>query len=132
MNQPKCRKDILNTVQDNFWNYSTVTKILIIIGIVSSVATFGIYIEKYICPTILYIYSGDIFGWEIVWRLGLAYILYEVWRGLNLIFVSLGGAAICMEEKWDNMDFAKAWMNMDKYEKYFNNNSSDENSDFEK
>lgn len=132
MNQPKCRKDILNTVQNNFWNYSTATKIIIIIGLVSSAATLGIYIGKYICPTIINISSGDIFGWELVWRLGLAYILYEVWRGVNLIFVSLGGAAICMEEKWDNMDFAKAWLNMNKYEKYFNNNSSDENSDFEK
>ena len=39
---------------------------------------------------------------------------------INLIFVSIGGSAMCREEDWEVKDFSSAWMNM--YE-YVNNNN---------
>ncbi len=130
--KPKNRKDILDICQNNFFGYSIFTKILIIISLILSAISLGIYICEYIYPTLCGIISGEIVGWYIVWRICLAYIFYELLCGINLLFVSLGGAAMCMEENWDTLMFSKAWMNMYKYEKYFNDNSTDDNSDFEK
>jgi hypothetical protein len=35
---------------------------------------------------------------------------------LNYIFVSIGGSALCREENWDTLDFAKAWVDIYEYE----------------
>jgi hypothetical protein len=118
--KPKSRKDILNICWSNFSNYSTISKLLIIISVILSAATIAFYICRYIYPTIQGIVCGDIAGWDIVWRCCLVYLLHYVVQFINLIFVSIGGSAVCREENWDVKDFSIAWMDM--YE-YMNNNN---------
>ena len=118
--EPKNRKEILDTCQNNFWNYSMLSKIMIIISIVLSAAAVVYYIGGYIIPTIQGITHGDIAGWNIVWKVFLGFILYYVLYFVNIICVSIGGSAVCREENWDTIEFSKAWMNIYKYEKYLN------------
>ena len=118
--KPKSRKDILNICWSNFSNYSTISKLLIITSVILSAATIAFYICRYIYPTIQGIVCGDIAGWDIVWRCCLVYLLHYVVMFINLIFVSIGGSAMCREENWDVKDFSIAWTNM--YE-YVNNNN---------
>lgn len=118
--KPKNRKEILDTCQNNFWNYSMLSKIMIIISIVLSAAAAAYYIGGYIIPTIQGIIHCDIVGWNIVWKVLLGFILYYVLKFVNLICVSIGGSVVCREENWDTFEFSKAWMNIYKYEKYLN------------
>jgi hypothetical protein len=118
--KPKSRKDILNICWSNFSNYSTISKLLIITSVILSAATIAFYICRYIYPTIQGIVCGDIVGWDIVWKCCLVYLLHYVVMFINLIFVSIGGSAMCREENWDVKDFSIAWTNM--YE-YVNNNN---------
>ena len=118
--KPKSRKDILNICWSNFSNYSTISKLFIITSVILSAATIAFYICRYIYPTIQGIVCGDIAGWDIVWRCCLVYLLHYVVQFINLIFVSIGGSAVCREENWDVKDFSIAWTNM--YE-YVNNNN---------
>ena len=118
--KPKSRKDILNICWSNFSNYSTISKLLIITSVILSAATIAFYICRYIYPTIQGIVCGDIIGWDIVWRCCLVYLLHYVVLFINLIFVSIGGSAMCKEEDWEVKDFSIAWTNM--YE-YVNNNN---------
>ena len=118
--KPKNRKEILDTCQNNFWNYSMLSKIMIIISIVLSAAAVVYYIGGYIIPTIQGITNCDIAGWNIVWKIFLGFILYYVLYFVNIICVSIGGSAVCREENWDTIEFSKAWMNIYKYEKYLN------------
>jgi hypothetical protein len=118
--KPKSRKDILNICWSNFSNYSTISKLLIITSVILSAATIAFYICRYIYPTIQGIVCGDIAGWDIVWRCCLVYLLHYVVLFINLIFVSIGGSAMCREENWEVKDFSIAWTNM--YE-YVNNNN---------
>ena len=118
--KPKSRKDILNICWSNFSNYSTISKLLIITSVILSAATIAFYICRYIYPTIQGIVCGDIAGWDIVWKCCLVYLLHYVVQFINLIFVSIGGSAMCREEDWEVKDFSIAWMNM--YE-YVNNNN---------
>lgn len=126
---PKSRKEILDICQSNFSNYSTLSKALIIFSIILSAAVFALYICWYIVPTAQGIISGEIVGWNIIWRICLAVILYFASNFTNIICISIGGATICNEENWDQIDFAKAWANMYEYEKYLNDaESNSENS----
>ena len=118
--KPKSRKDILNICWSNFSNYSTISKLFIITSVILSAATIAFYICRYIYPTIQGIVCGDIAGWDIVWRCCLVYLLHYVVMFINLIFVSIGGSAMCREENWEVKDFSIAWTNM--YE-YVNNNN---------
>lgn len=118
--KPKSRKDILNICWSNFSNYSTISKLLIITSVILSASTIAFYICRYIYPTIQGIVCGDIAGWDIVWRCCLVYLLHYVVQFINLIFVSIGGSAVCREENWDVKDFSIAWMDMYEYMK--NNN----------
>lgn len=128
--KPKSRQDILDTCQNNFYNYSTLSKFLIIISVLLSAATFATYICTYISPTLIEIVNGNIVGWTIVWRVSLAFFLYYVWKMVNIFFIAIGGYAICNEEGWSHMDFSIAWTDMYEYEKYFNNDEmNDENFD---
>lgn len=113
--KPKSRKDILNICWSNFSNYSTISKLLIITSVVLSAATIAFYICRYIYPTIQGIVCGDIIGWDILWRCCLVYLLHYVVDFINLIFVSIGGSAICREENWEVKDFSIAWMDMYEY-----------------
>ena len=118
--KPKSRKDILNICWSNFSNYSTISKLLIITSVILSASTIAFYICRYIYPTMQGIVCGDIAGWDIVWKCCLVYLLHYVVQFINLIFVSIGGSAVCREENWDVKDFSIAWMDM--YE-YINNNN---------
>lgn len=125
--KPKSRKEILDICQNNFWNYSTLSKILIIISILLSAAATVYYIGGYILPTIQGIINNEIVGLEIIWKICLGYILYYVLQFVNLFFISIGGSAVCREENWESIDFAKAWVNIYKYENYINDDKkSDE------
>lgn len=127
--KPKSRKEILDICQNNFWNYSTLSKIMIIIGLVLSAAAFVYYICGYVIPTIQGIMNGNIIGWNILWKVFVGYILYYVLKLADLIFVSIGGSAICREEGWDSLDFAKAWVDIYMYEKYIGDIFNDEKSE---
>lgn len=118
--KPKSRKDILNICWSNFSNYSTISKLLIITSVILSAATIAFYICRYIYPTLQGIVCGDIAGWDILWRCCIVYLLHYVVQFINLIFVSIGGSAVCREENWDVKDFSIAWMDMYEYMK--NNN----------
>lgn len=122
---PKSRKEILNICQSNFSNYSTLSKVFIIFSLILSAAVFASYICWYIVPTAQGIISGEIVGWNIIWRVCLAVILYFVSNFANIFCISIGGAAICSEENWDHLDFAKAWVDMYEYEQYLNNGETD-------
>lgn len=124
--KPKSKKEILDTCQNNFFNYSTLSKIMIIISIVLSAAVLMLFVCGYIIPTAHDIIYGNIVGWNIVWRICLGFILYYVWKFANMISISIGGSAMCTEEKWEHLDFAKAWVNIYKYDKYL---KDEENSD---
>ena len=128
---PKSRKEILDICQNNFLNYSTLSKIMIFISVLLSAATLALYICMYVAPTLRDIVNGDIVGWQIVWRVCLGFILYYVWKLSNLICVSIGGSAMCREENWDTLDFAKAWVDLYEYEKYINSDDIDDEN-FEK
>jgi hypothetical protein len=110
--KPKNKEDILYTCQSNFNNYSILSKIFIAFGVLLSIASSALYIVKYIIPTGYDIISGEITGWDIVWKICLAIILYYAVKFVNLISVSIGGSAMCREEDWETIDFAKAWLNM--------------------
>ena len=72
------------------------------------------------------IVNGEIGGFEILWKILFGYILYLILQFANIIFISIGGSAMCTEEKWEHLDFAKAWVNIYKYDKYL---KDEENSD---
>lgn len=124
--KPKSKKEILDICQNNFSNYSTLSKIMIIISIVLSAAVLMLFVCGYIIPTAQDIIYGNIVGWNIVWRICLGFILYYVWKFANLISISISGSAMCAEEKWEHLDFAKAWVNIYKFDKYLKDK---ENSD---
>ena len=119
--KPKSRKEILDTCQNNFWNYTTFSKVMIIIIIVLSAAAVAYYICGYVLPTIQGIINNEISGFEILWKILFGYILYLILQFANIIFISIGGSAVCREENWETIDFAKAWTNIYKYEKFLNN-----------
>ena len=134
--KPKSRKEILDVCQSNFLNYSTLTKVAIIIAVVLSAGTLALYLCGYIFPTIQGVIYGEIFGWDLVWKVFLAFLYYAGLHFVNLFCVSLGGATMCREENWDINDFSMAWMNMYKYMSYIETeeeedleNLDDENSE---
>ena len=131
--KPKSRKEILDVCQSNFLNYSTLTKVAIIIAVVLSAGALSVYLCGYILPTIQGVIYGEIVGWDLAWRVCLAFLYYAGLHFVNLFCVSLGGATICREENWDINDFSMAWMNMYKYKKYIDTddleNLNDENSE---
>ena len=131
--KPKSRKEILDVCQSNFFNYSTLTKVMIAISVLLSAGSIAFYLCGYILPAIQGVVYGEIVGWEIVWEVCLAFVLYYILQFANLIFVSIGGSAMCREEKWDTLDFAKAWVDFYEYEKYIDTEDledlNDENSD---
>jgi hypothetical protein len=116
--KPKSRKEILDVCQSNFLNYSTLTKVAIIIAVVLSAGALSVYLCGYILPTIQGVIYGEIVGWDLVWRVCLAFLYYAGLHFVNLFCVSLGGATMCREENWDINDFSIAWMNMYKYVSY--------------
>lgn len=109
--KPKNRKEILEICQEHFWYYSILTKFLISISVVLSAATLALYLWYCVLPISSGIIFGTIVGWDILWKLFIIFIFYEVFCAVNLIFVSIGGVAMCNEEKWETEDFAIAWMN---------------------
>lgn len=128
--KPKSRRDILNVCNDNFSNYSTFSKGFIIFSLILSAAVFATYICGYIVPTLYDIIYGEIVGWNIIWRICLGVILYFVFNFANIFCISIGGAAICREENWDHLDFAKAWVDMYEYENCLEDEeTNDENSE---
>ena len=128
--KPKSRKEILDICQQNFWKYSTLTKVAIIIAVVLSAGALSVYLCGYILPTIQGIVYGDIVGWDIVWKVCLAFLYYGGLHFVNLFCVSLGGATMCREENWDINDFSMAWMNMYEYVNYIESEDlDDEKSD---
>lgn len=129
--KPKSRKEILDVCQSNFSNYSTLTKILISISVVLSAALVALYLCGYILPTIRGIVYGEIVGWSIVWRVCLGFIYYALVYFANLLFVSVGGTTMCVEENWDVMDFAMAWMNMYEYMSYIETEEEEELEDLD-
>lgn len=116
--KPKSRKEILDTCQNNFWNYTTLSKIMITISVVLSAALMAYYLVGFVIPTIQGIINNEIVGWNVMWQICLCYILYYVQRFINIIFICIGGSAVCREENWDTLDFAKAWVDIYKYEDY--------------
>ena len=126
--KPKSRKEILDICQSNFFSYSTLTKVLIIVCVLLSAGALSVYLCGYILPTIRGVIYGDIVGWDIVWKVCIGYILYHVLKFVNLIFVCIGGAAMCREENWETLDFSKAWLNMYKYEKYIDDITDNKNT----
>lgn len=122
--KPKSRKEILDTCQNNFWNYTTLSKVMIVISVVLSAAAVAYYIVGYVMPTILNIVNGEIGRFEILWKILFGYILYLILQFANIIFISIGGSAVCREENWETIDFAKAWTNIYKYENFSNNNEN--------
>ena len=131
--KPKSRKEILDVCQSNFFNYSTLTKVMIAISVLLSAGSIAFYFCGCILPAIQGVVYGEIVGWEIVWEVCLAFVLYYILQFANLIFVSIGGSAMCREEEWDTIDFAKAWVDFYEYEKYIDTEDledlNDENSD---
>ncbi len=127
---PKSRKEILDICMSDFFNYSTLSKGCIIFSLILSATVFALYICGYVVPTLQDIISGEIVGWNVIWNIFLAVILYFVSNFVNLICISIGGAAICSEENWDHMDFAKAWVDMYEYDEYLKDEeTNDENSE---
>ena len=116
--KPKSRKEILDICQQNFWKYSPLNKTLIVISVVLSAAAVALYLCGSVLPTIQDIVYGAISGWELAGRIGMLVVYYAVLHFANLLFVSIGGSAMCRDEGWDTMDFAMAWMNMYKYEEF--------------
>ena len=129
--KPKSRKEILDVCQSNFLNYSTLTKVAIIIAVVLSAGSLALYLCGYILPTIQGIVYGDIVGWDLVWRVCLAFLYYTGLHFVNLFCVSLGGATMCREENWDINDFSMAWMNMYEYVSYIETEDLDDLDDLD-
>lgn len=129
--KPKSRKEILDVCQNNFLNYSSLTKVMIVISILLSAGSIALYLCGYILPAIQDVVYGRIVGWEIVWKICLAVILYYILQFANLIFISIGGSAMCREEEWDTIDFAKAWVNFYEYEKYIDTKDLEDLEDLE-
>lgn len=127
--KPKSRKEILDVCQSNFLNYSTLTKVAIIIAVVLSAGALSVYLCGYILPTIQGVVYGEIVGWDLVWRVCLAFLYYAGLHFVNLFCVSLGGATMCREENWDINDFSIAWMNMYKYVSYIETEDLDDLND---
>ena len=127
--KPKSRKEILDICQNNFWNYSMLSKIMILISMVLSAASVVYFICGYILPTIHGIIDDEIVGWAVMWKVLIGYLLYYVLRFVNFIFVAIGGSAVCREEKWDTLDFSKAWVDIYKYENYMKDIIDDEKSE---
>lgn len=127
--KPKSRKEILDTCQNNFWNYTTLSKVMIIISVVLSAASFVYYLCGYIIPTIQGVMNGDIVGWNVLWKVFLGYLLYYVLKLSNMICISIGGTFICREEGWESFDFAKAWVDIYKYEEYLGDIIDEEESE---
>lgn len=127
--KPKSRKEILDVCQSNFFNYSTLTKVAIIIAVVVSAGSIALYLCGYILPTIQGIVYGEIIGWDIALRVFLAFIYYAGLHFVNLFCVSLGGATMCREENWDINDFSMAWMNMYEYMSYIETEDLDDLDD---
>lgn len=109
--KPKNRKDILDTCQNNFWNYSVITKFLVVLCVFLSAAMTVLYICEYIFPTFMGIIDCEIIGWDIVWRIGIGFMLYILIDSINIFLVSIGGVAVCREENWEIEDFSNAWVN---------------------
>lgn len=124
--KPKSRKEILDICQNNFWKYSTFNKFLIIISISLSATALAALLGAYIFPTIRDIANEVITGWYIVWRVCLAYLLYQAFKYVNLICVAIGGLSMCREENWDHLEFSKAWLNYYKYEESLNDKENSE------
>lgn len=129
--KPKSRKEILDVCQNNFLNYSTLTKISIIIAVVLSAGSMALYLCGYILPTIQGVIYGDIVGWNIVWRVCLAFLYYAGLHFVNLFCVSIGGATMCREENWNINDFSMAWMNMYEYVNYIESEDLDDLDDLD-
>ena len=129
--KPKSRKEILDVCQSNFLNYSTLTKVAIIIAVVLSAGALSIYLCGYILPTIQGVIYGEIVGWDLVWRVCLAFLYYAGLHFVNLFCVSLGGATMCREENWDINDFSMAWMNMYEYVSYIETEDLDDLDDLD-
>ena len=123
---PKNKKEILEICQNNFFNYSTLTQTLIIISVVLSATALALYLTEYIIPTTQDIIYDRIEGWNIVWRIFLAFVLYYVLNIINIICVSIGGTMLCREEGWNIEDFSKAWVGFYKYDKYLKDEKDDE------
>lgn len=126
---PKNKKEILEICQNNFFNYSTLTQILIIISVVISATAVALYLTEYIIPTTQDIIYDRIEGWNIVWRIFLAFVLFYVLKIINIICVSIGGTMLCREEGWNIEDFSKAWVGFYKYEKYLKDEKDDEKNE---
>jgi len=127
--KPKSRKEILDVCQSNFFNYSTLTKVAIIIAVVVSAGSIALYLCGYILPIIQGIVYGEIIGWDIALRVFLAFLYYAGLHFVNLFCVSLGGATMCKEENWDINDFSMAWMNMYEYMSYIETEDLDDLDD---
>lgn len=127
--KPKSRKEILDTCQNNFWNYTTLSKVMIIISVVLSAASVVYYVCGYVVPTVQGIMNDDIVGWNVLWKVFLGYLLYYVLKFANLICISIGGTFVCREEGWDTLDFAKAWVDIYKYEEYLGDILDEEESE---
>jgi uncharacterized Tic20 family protein len=125
--KPKSKKEIINICQSNFSNYSTLSKVLIIISLVLSAAAVAFFICGYVVPTIQSIMICEIVGWEVVWKIFVGILLYLGLKMANLLLISIGGAAMCREEGWDTTDFAVAWSDIYEYENYIK--EDDENSE---
>lgn len=127
--KPKSRKEILDVCQSNFFNYSTLTKFAIIISVVLSAGSLALYLCGFILPTIKGIVYCEIVGWDIVWKVFLAFLYYGGLHFINLFCVSIGGATMCREENWDINDFSMAWMNMYEYVNYIESEDLDDLDD---
>ena len=129
--KPKSRREILDVCQSNFLNYSTLTKVAIIIAVVLSAGSLALYLCGYILPTIQGVVYGYIVGWDLVWKVCLAFLYYAGLHFVNLFCVSLGGATMCREENWDINDFSMAWMNMYEYISYIETEEEGELEDLD-
>lgn len=116
--KPKSRKEILDICQDNFLSYSTLNKVAIIVAVLLSAGSLALYLCKFILPTIKGIICSEIVGWDVIWKVFLAFLYFIGIKYINLFCVSIGGVAICREENWNLNDFSKAWLNIYKYEDY--------------
>lgn len=116
--KPKSRKEILDICQNNFWNYTTLSKVLIVISILLSAAAMATYLWFCVLPIVSGIINDIIVGWDIFWKICIIYLLYVALKFVDLVFLCIGGSAMCREEEWDSIDFANAWMNMYKYDWY--------------
>lgn len=129
--KPKSRKEILDTCQKNFWHYSTLSKIMIFTSLLLSASAVAYYICGFVIPIIQGIINNEITGWQILLELCFCCILYIILKIVNLICISIGGTAIFREENWDTNLFAKAWLDIYKYEKYLIDVIDDENENNE-